>query len=254
MSRFLRAFLSIVLTAACVALFAAPSAAWGSADAPSGSKMSKQSQKWQQRISKIDSMLEAGEAKPARKQADQLLRELHRRSSKVEGWKEALGAAYRLRAVATSALGEKQDAIWQWFLVLQLFPDLEPTDLSRFGEAGQWLMDHPLESAPAPKVFPDGQQLAKEDLSEGITPPRKIRSPKPSFSNRAKIMGQFSAHVLAWVDEQGVPGYPRIQLAEGDFSMVCEAMDAFMEWRFEPAQINGEPVGFHYLLTVNYNK
>jgi TonB family protein len=80
------------------------------------------------------------------------------------------------------------------------------------------------------------------ELPPGVKPPVPINTPEPEYSaeaRRKKIQGDVLVSVV--VDENGLPAAPRIVRGLG-YGLDENAIDAVMNYRFQPAVRNGKPV------------
>lgn len=215
-------------------------------------------QDWHDRIKKAETLLEDGESKKALRQTKQLAKEMAARLHSGEAIQQYLGSVYVLRAVALADLGKEREAIWQWHVASQIFPRLQGYDLAKFGEPGQFLIDHAFEPSTVDSDDKEALQASLKAMLEGpdqsgLTPPRKIKAPQPDFPAGRYGTGKVSVIVASVIDTEGRPTSPRIIARDGEFTMVSATLDALMDWRFKPATHDGEPVPFHYVLTVNFS-
>jgi TonB family protein len=91
-----------------------------------------------------------------------------------------------------------------------------------------------------------------EDLTGDITPPVKIFSPQPQYTEEARLARIQGVVILQTiVDCEG--NVTNITVLQGLSHGLTEAtVDAISQWRFEPATINGIPISVYYNLTVNF--
>lgn len=215
-------------------------------------------EEWRQELTKIESLILQGKSKKASWRGEKLTDEILHRVRSGEGIGAYLGTAYALRAVAAAELGDHQAAIWHWHVGLQLFPELKRFNVSKFGKAGTFLIDHPLGTQAflggggALAALQGDMGSAGQPTSAGVQAPRKIYAPSPVFPVGKLGGGNVSVVVVAMIDTEGIPTHPRIVKADGEMTLVCAALEALRRYRFEPATLNGVPVEVAYNLVVNF--
>jgi TonB family protein len=87
---------------------------------------------------------------------------------------------------------------------------------------------------------------------DGLTPPNVVREVRPVYSQDAlerKVQGDVLLELI--VTEQGLPTDVRV-VKPLDPSLDRAAIDAAMEWRFEPARKDGEPVRVRVHLELRF--
>lgn len=90
-------------------------------------------------------------------------------------------------------------------------------------------------------------------VGEGITPPRRITGPAPTYTEEARkerIQGVVIVRTI--IDEHG--DIQETEVLKGlPLGLSEAAVDAIREWTFEPAlDENGEPVSVYYNMTINF--
>ena len=101
-----------------------------------------------------------------------------------------------------------------------------------------------------------GQDTDKEqvyDLGPGITPPRVTHQVNPEYkldSRGFRISGAVLISLV--VSSRGEPKEPRvIQSVQKDVDQ--SAVDAVMQWRFDPAQKAGKPVAVKVTVEIRFH-
>jgi TonB family protein len=86
----------------------------------------------------------------------------------------------------------------------------------------------------------------------GVTPPRAILAPDPEYSEEARKAHYQGTEVL-WliVDAKGMPQNIRVQRSLG-MGLDEQAIKAIKQWRFEPAQKDGQPVAVMINIEINF--
>lgn len=88
---------------------------------------------------------------------------------------------------------------------------------------------------------------------EGVSPPRAVYTPVPSFTRQA-LSHRFQGVVVlsAIVDQKGKVQRPQIVRALG-MGLDEQAIEAMKSWKFEPGMRDGKPVNIEMLLEVAFN-
>ena len=90
------------------------------------------------------------------------------------------------------------------------------------------------------------------DVSGNITQPVKIFAPNPQYTEearQARIQGVVI--VQAIIDCRGV--VTDVNVLQGlPLGLTEAAVAAIIQWRFEPATVDGRPVSVFFNLTVNF--
>ncbi len=223
---------------------------------------------WEVEIKKIDELLQK-HPKAAYKRSSKLLDEMRDRLINGPATGHFLGSALSRKALAAYGLGEEAEAVWQWQVALQLFPELEKSTLAAYGEAGAFLKHHPVRKSSEREGYLD-EMLSEEDLVNlGLTlepfdfpsepndvnlilPPKKLKAPSPVFP-RARLGTQALVEIEAIVGLDGAVREPVVIRAEGELTVVYAALDAMRKWTFRPATSNGRPIESLYTLTVHFD-
>ncbi len=89
-------------------------------------------------------------------------------------------------------------------------------------------------------------------IGPGVTAPKVIRKPEPTYSPEARSAGvQGSVLLRLVVDEQGIPTQISIIRPIG-YGLDERAVEAIRQWRFEPGLKNGSPVKISANIEVNF--
>ena len=85
-----------------------------------------------------------------------------------------------------------------------------------------------------------------------VTSPKLIHKAEPKYTKRAKKeKSKGTVSLAAVVNKQGIP--ESIEVVKGlNSDLDAEAVKAVSQWRFEPAQKNGEPVAVKVKIEVNF--
>lgn len=96
------------------------------------------------------------------------------------------------------------------------------------------------------------EKLGDAEDDREITPPVKLHTPPPQYTERArKARVQGTVILMAILDRKGAVDC--IQVLRGiEPSLDRSALDTVKTWRFEPGRLDGEPVEVYYNLTVNF--
>jgi protein TonB len=86
-----------------------------------------------------------------------------------------------------------------------------------------------------------------------VLPPRKIYSPAPPYTEEAR-QGRIQGVVIleAIIDAEGT--VRDVQVLKGlPMGLTESAVETAMEWKFEPATLEGEPVAVYFSLTIRFS-
>ena len=201
---------------------------------------------WTKDLKKIDHLIRAGESRKALDRGNRLAEEVVEKVSGGSESRRLVGSINVLRALAAYGVGDTDLALWHWQIGLQMFPEVaQQVDLSQYGDAGQFLLDH----MELRKALYD----ASPNI-EGFTLPKKKRTPMPRMppARRMELQRPLSVTVNVVVGKDGRLRDPEILKADGEFTLVCATLEAFRRWEFEPATLHGEPVASNYKLITNF--
>lgn len=103
-----------------------------------------------------------------------------------------------------------------------------------------------------PESPPDGRGGALA-LSGNIDPPVKIFSPQPLYTEEARRAGIQGIVILeAVVDEDG--SVRNVKVLKGlPMGLDESAVEAVMNWKYEPAKMKGRPVPVYFTFTISFS-
>ena len=207
----------------------------------SADEQRKVRQHWTEKMSESASHLKAQEYKRALKVTNRTIAEMVDRLGPGDASTELFGIVLTYKALAHAGLGETDEALWYWRIVLSLYPKVAENDMSTFGAAGDFLKQN-LDPPPAPDM-PDG------DLEH----PKLVKRVKPKYPHGAHYFGTAGELVVeVVVTPEGKVRSPSIQKALPAPTLSYAALEALRRWRFEPATVGGTPIAFLFNLTINY--
>lgn len=247
-------FLSVVLTSPTVAQTPVHEPEIGRPQAQEKKKKRTNPvvRRWQEEILAIEKLILQNQAREALQRGNRLAREMLRLIKSGDGVGRALGSVNTLRAIAATMTGDERLGLWHWHIAVQMFPELKKRDISYFGEAGRFLMNHPPRTdlrQPSPQA-PNPVSLG----TGKVTKPKKKHAPAPKYPPGKRGSDDSSVMVIvqAIIDKSGKVRDPIILKSQGEFTMVCAALEALWRWEFEPATLDGEPIEVFYNLTFNF--
>ena len=98
----------------------------------------------------------------------------------------------------------------------------------------------------------DGEEIFQYVPDSNITEPKAIEKIPPKYPPDMKKEGVTGLVVAELViDEIGIVRDVAIKDSPAD-QLSAAAMDAFEQWRFEPAMMDGKPVAVKYVVTVAF--
>ncbi|MFN7957055.1 MAG: energy transducer TonB [Holophagaceae bacterium] len=105
-------------------------------------------------------------------------------------------------------------------------------------------------ATPQPGTLPAGTGPVIHDFTAtGLAVLRQVDPVYPGFARQARIQGPVV--LMMTVDEQGRP--IQVQVLEGHVVFHEAARQAALQWRFEPARLNGQPVAAAFRLTLKFS-
>jgi hypothetical protein len=214
--------------------------------------------KWRTGLKEIDQKLRAQQWRAAEEQSRKVARLIVQDSGIGQGAAYSLAVVSAFQAIAEAGLGRTDEANWHWDVALNLFTDIAKTDVSPYGPAAAELRKRTLRSADPNRTNPtsprvtgsSGQPVTGEDIER----PRIVKQVAPEFPRELEEMSVAGVLVVETViGFDGVPRLPLVlQMTGGGPAMEYVALEALRQWRFEPAKLDGKPVGVYYALTVNF--
>lgn len=203
---------------------------------------------WNLRIERAVSGLRLGEWETSRVALDELVGEMIQSVNPGKNASKAFGLVLMLRGLAEAGLGKEREASWDWQMAQQLDPELEGSNLSEFGPPAKLLARHNLSLDPLPDYRTDKEIEALG--GEGV----KLKKPfKLHYVENVRLRRWIgTVEMQTFVGERGLPSHPRITKSAAEIASVLAVAEALRAATFDPAIIQGNPVGTRYELTVNY--
>lgn len=211
-------------------------------------------ERWRAEINDIDERQQAGKAKRAGRQAEQLWVEMRQRGWREPALEGLLAEVATQIAIAQLNLGEDQDrAVWIYHAALLLEKDIGERDWGPYGRAGRVLSE--IESR-VPGTSPPGQRVLKKPF------PRRGRFERPAAGeprdvevplNRAARKERMTRPTIEVVlRADGSVSHPAVVLGHSAKPTVLLAV-LDMIWGmqpFLPGRLDGEPVDVIYEVSV----
>jgi TonB family protein len=216
---------------------------------------------WLARLDLAEKRLQEGDPKEARGIADKMIREM---LDRVEGGEETgagtlIGRTLVVRALGEAGLGRSQEAAWDWFTAQAVQPTLTEADLAGYGPAGASLSAMIDQVPEIPSV--EEREARKQQFEanqkaglnpEGVTRPIQVRTKAPRYPKALRSVCTQGVVVMeSGIDETGKVYRP--QLVESPSPLLTLAMtEAWKNWRYKPATLEGKPVKTYYTLTIDF--
>jgi TonB family protein len=93
-----------------------------------------------------------------------------------------------------------------------------------------------------------------DSKAEGITEPvilKKVEPKYPDAAKRQKLQGFVVLQVV--LDKNGIPRAPAVlEMSPGCEELAAAAVDAVLQWRYEPAKLDGAPVAVYFTINVSF--
>jgi TonB family protein len=90
------------------------------------------------------------------------------------------------------------------------------------------------------------------DLGPGVTPPRVTKQVNPHYSTNRGVRAEGSVLIALVVSSKGLPKDPHV-IKGLDKDLDESAVNAVKEWRFAPAQKNGEPIAVRVSVQIQFH-
>lgn len=164
------------------------------------------------------------------------------------------------KALAASADGRRDDALWHWSLAQSLWPSLAQATLSSYGEPAALLRENRLQPEDFDACRVEGEEGAAQVAagsdaaapSDVIEPPVKRYTPLPHYPYGARTaLNEGPVVVRVIIDEDGSVHSP-VMLRYPTVALALAAAEPLQRWRFQPAKKNGEPAATYYCLEVGF--
>ncbi len=217
-----------------ICCLAVASAAWAAE-----SEQAPDPRRWQERLDRVQTSLEAGEWARAEAQIGEVLETLTVELGRGRDARSVVALAVAYRALAEAGQGREEDAIWSWSVAQSLEPEMRGARFSRFGQAGAFLERVVLRSPGALDADSEASSLPLEEAADGWTAaPRS--APLPRFLLQIPEEGALS-RVEIVVGADGLVRSPVV--LEGDDAVrLLHGLEALREWRFRPARVGERAV------------
>lgn len=203
-------------------------------------------EQWMRQLDESSDALKRGDPARSLKIANRLIRDMMEKLGPGDGAMRIFGTAVTHKALAHAGLGQKDDALWYWHVVLGLYPSFAESDLTMFGEAGKFLAENR-------KVREKTEVKDPKPLKPNSTPPKVRKRVEPKWPRGAHYFGTSGRIVLEMIiTKEGTVTAPRIESALPAPTLSYSALEAVRQWRFEPGKIDGEPVDVIFNLTINF--
>jgi|SRR5215212_3084382 len=198
--------------------------------------------RWNGWMAESASHLKAGQYHPALKLANRTIAEMIDQLGPGDASTEMFGTVLTYKALAHAGLREQDEAVWYWQAVVSLYPKVAESDLSEFGEPGEFLKGN---TSPAPLPPLEGE-LVSPVLRKRI---------KPKFPHGAHYFGVTGKLVVqVVVTPDGRVASPAIVQPLPAPTLSYVALEALRRWRFDPAKAGGSSVPYLFTLTINYKE
>jgi TonB family protein len=200
---------------------------------------------WPERLEQIDEDLQAGRWGQASEAVEEIAQEMVDALAIQPGADSALGTVATYRALAAAGQGQRHEALWRWAMAQNLYTPYRQADLTLYGEAGALLAQNRLREI-GDTYRGDLHRMA--DVSEG---PSLAEAQPPAYPATAQGMGEAGPVLVeVVVGPDGRLKDPLVLESPGSPPLIYAALEAMGDWRFEPAQADGEPVAVMRTLRV----
>lgn len=212
--------------------------------------------RWITGLKEIDQNLRSQRWQEAAEQSRKVAEQMVTRGGRDKDVAYSLAVVAVFRALAEKGLGDDDAADWYCDVALNLVPEIGKTDLKPYGTVGAAIKPKllkSLQSDPKPPLEPGS---ADDRHPKDVTRPvlrKQVKPVYPAGLSEEGVAGKVVAETI--IDVDGQPKHCRVlDMQGGGPAMEYAALDAFREWRFDPARKDGKPVRVYYVLTVNFRQ
>jgi hypothetical protein len=216
-------------------------------------------ERWMAELAAADRHLRRGRWAEGRRRVDALLLALCEHPDGGGSSGALLGAAVMLRGLARAALGENEEALWDWWAVRSLAPRLSRPAVHLYGPAARVLEPARLEArwrsceskrgADLPPTLPPPEErTARSSLSRPVR--LTLGEPRLPKAWRRNDLEDGAAAIEVVIDVHGRAHSPRSLF--GEAPAVFSLLEAARHWRFHPAERQGEPLAVFTTLCARF--
>lgn len=219
----------------------------------------------QTRLERIEQQAKEGEWQRVEREGERLLRDLQATlvASGAAGdeWSQIVAMVFTLRALAASAEGRTEDALWHWPLAQSLWPELSRFTLTAYGEPAAFLRENRLDRKGSTycggEEGPDEEDAPIEvdpaERSGGdVEAPVKIEAPSAKYPFGASISQTEDRVVVGTIIGTDGRVQQPVLVRYRSLALALAAVEPLRRWRFEPSTLDGVPVEVYYCLSVNF--
>ncbi len=206
---------------------------------------------WWANVEKVEESLRKGDWKRSRKRAEAEAREIARTSWTDPELKKVLAALSACRAIAAANLGQRDEALWYWFLAQNIDFRIWSKDLAPYGDAEKLLREFRLR---ARGEVPAGFVVPASSPYMSVEPPNNDGWPDLThIENTGAVHERRVSDLLIElvIDEAGRIHHPVVLTPDTHPVTVYAVLDQLRGYPpIRPAVYDGEPGDSVYTLTV----
>jgi len=214
-------------------------------------KESASARSWEKRIQAVDQELRDQDWEKAERDSRALLSDMTDAYIRGPGTAGTLGSTIVMRALALTGQDKLDEALWQWEVACQLYPEAAALDLSPYGIAAERLRAFREKSAAADSP-PIDLRSAPDDKTLQL--PRLKHKENFDFPEaRRWRIPEINVVVQVTVDVDGHVRHPVVLKSEPGLTLDYKVLEAVRHWEYEPATRNGEPVAVYFTIRATFN-
>jgi TonB family protein len=203
---------------------------------------------WQRKTRESVDLLKRGEYERSLRISQHVVSDMLDRLGPGEGSMHTFGIALTHKALALAGLGRNDEALWEWHVALNLYPELVKADFSSFGEPGKFLLSSSELKKPSGMARTSGKPL-----TPNMTAPVVKKRYEPEYPAGARYFGVSGITIVEVViTTDGFVAQPLVLKALPAPTITYATLASLRRWRFEPGTIDGRPVNVIFNVTFNY--
>lgn len=161
-------------------------------------------------------------------------------------WSGDLAWSLARLAVAEAGAGSAEAARAHWQIAQNLDGPISAAELAPYGPPGEQLAKLPRRAAGQ---APAGLEVRKRQDTPGLKPPRRVPGQPLDLGRLVQGSPPLWMRLELIVDAKGAVQEP-VVLASNSPILSYEVLTAAKDWRYEPAQLDGQPVAAFFEIEV----
>jgi TonB family protein len=211
-------------------------------------------EQWQNGIRESSELLAAGNYPKSLKISNRIIDQMFDQLGPGEGETRYFAVVLVHKALGHAGLGQEKEAIWYWHMAVNLDPQLADTDLTKYGQAGAFLRNHPFVPWDIQGKW-NGTDTGSHDgmVPRSIERAKVVKRVEVKFPPGTRTFAlEAPLNLDVSIDENGKVDAARLTRAFPAATMSYAAFESVKNWRFQPATENGKPVKSDMFVAFKY--